>query len=117
MTYTPLTDPFTIRFVKDEVEYEAVVTYAREKDCCANFFDVAIKAPPGIESFHLKEKPTPGADFESMIWVDDQDQVKMIYQVIGEEIEKYLRKNLGIILIDAPVTIQEDDFISGKENE
>lgn len=116
MPYTPLVDPFTIRFRKDEVEYEALVTYAKETDCCANFFDVNIKVPAGIKPFQLKEKPTPGAESESMIWVDKDDQVKMLYQIMGDEIEKYLRKDLGIILIDAPVINHEDDF-SSREND
>lgn len=109
MPYTPLTDPFTIRFYKDEVEHEAQVIYAKETKCCANFFDVRVKVPQGIGQFYLKEKPTPGTEADSMIWVDKEDQAKMIYQVIGDEIEKYLRKDLGIFLIDAPVVKDGDD--------
>lgn len=116
MLYTPLSDPFTIRFMKDDVEYEALIIYAKEKDCCTNFFDITIKVPAGIKPFHLKEKPTPGAETGSMIWVDKDDQVKMIYQIMGDEIEKYLRKDLGIFLIDAPVINHEDDF-SSQEND
>lgn len=116
MPYTPLTDPFTIRFFNDKVEHEAQVTYAKETSCCANFFDVNVKVPERIGQFHLKEKPTPGAEADSMIWVDKDDQVKMIYQIIGNEIEKYLRTNLGIFLIDAPVIYHENDF-SSQEND
>lgn len=116
MPYTPLTDPFTIRFLKDEVEHVALVTYAKETDCCANFFNVNIKVPKGIKPFHLKEKPTPGAQDESMIWIDDDDQVKIIYQIVGDEIEKYLRRDLGIFLIDAPVVNREDN-LSSKGND
>jgi len=116
MSFTPLTDPFTIRFRTDDKDYEALVTYARDVDCCTNFFDVVIKSPSGIEPFQLKEKPAPGAEFESMIWVDKQDQVKMLYQFIGDGIERYMKENLRIFLIDAPVHKNEDDFYEGQEN-
>ncbi|MEJ7740490.1 MAG: hypothetical protein WKF97_23990 [Chitinophagaceae bacterium] len=117
MSYLPLTDPFILRFSKDGIDYEAKVIYAKSTDCCKHFFDVTIQKPEGIKSFHLKEKPTSGPGSENMIWIDENDQVKMFYQVLGYEIEQYMRKNLGILLIDAPVADQEVDHMRDKEND
>lgn len=117
MSYTALTDPFTINFQKDGIHYEAIVTYAQSKECCVNFFDVSIQKPKGMERFHLKEKPTLSPDFDYMVWVDEHEKMKMLYQLIGNEIEIHLRKNLGIFLIGAPVADQENNSFSGEGND
>lgn len=117
MAFTALTDPFLVKFEKDGVLYEAVVTYAKQNDCSEYFFDVNMKKPEGLEPIRLKEKPTLNPDYEYMVWVDDKDRINVIYQQLGNEIEQALKK-LGIFLIDAPLANhpnQDEDF-SSKED-
>ncbi len=104
MAFTALTDPFSINVEKDGMEYDAIVTYGNLNDCSSNLFEVSIMKPAGISPFHLKEKPTLNPDYDYMVWVDELNRVTLLYQLIGVEIEKYMRKNLGIFLIDAPLS-------------
>lgn len=117
MSYLPLTDPFTLRFNKEGMEYEAKVIYAKSNDCGKHFFDVTIQKPEGCKSFQLKQKPTSGTGSDHIIWIDEIDQVNMLYQVLGNEIEQHLRHNLGILLINAPVNDKEGNYGRDKEND
>src|SRR5437870_13103908 len=117
MSYTALTDPFIIHFTHDGLSYEAEITYVKSNDSFSNFFDVAILKPEKLEPFYLKEKPTLNADYDNMVWVDEHEKLKMLYQLIGNEIEKHLRKNLGIFLIDSPLHNREEDFMIPKGNQ
>ena len=103
MEFIPLTDPFTLRFNNNGVTYEATVLYAKSLDCFNHFFDITMQTPEGMRCFHLKEKPHLNPGSETIIWIDQNDHVKMLYQVLGNEIQQYLRKHLGILLIDAPI--------------
>jgi hypothetical protein len=104
MSFTALTDPFNIRVEKDGVEYVANITYGRLNDCGSSLFEVSLVKPEGVPPFLLKEKPTLNPEYDYMVWVDDLNKVNVLYQLIGAEIEKYMRKTLGIFLIDAPLT-------------
>jgi hypothetical protein len=103
MEYTPLADPFMIRFEKDGFEYEAEVVYAKSKSSCTNFFNVEITKPKGVEPFCLKEKPILSSEPGKMFWVDAYDKQSILYQLIGDEIAQHLKNHLGIFLLDAPV--------------
>jgi len=107
MNYTPLADPFVISFEKDGSEYEAKIIYAKSQHSCANFFQVEVTKPKGIEPFCLKEKPVhqPGSD--RMLWVDEDDKQSVFYQLIGEEIAISLKEKLGVYLLD--VAVEDDD--------
>ena len=104
MEYTPLADPFVIRFEKDGVQYEAKVVYGKSTSSCANLFSVEIGWPHGIEPFCLKEKQVHHAQSDIMVWVDEQGRESIFYQVIGNEIAEQLKAKLGIFLLDAPVS-------------
>ena len=117
MSFTALTDPFTIQFEKDGVAYQAVVTYAKQDDCSEYFFNVAINEPAGLSVIHLKEKPTLNPEYDYMVWVDDNDKVNMLYQQIGNEIEHELKK-MGVFLIDAPLanhSTSDNDYTSRED--
>jgi hypothetical protein len=98
--YTPLAEPFTISFEKDSSEYEARVIYAKSAKSCANFFQVVVNKPEGIEPFCLKEKPVISSDGDSITWVDEDDKQSIFYQTIGNEIASQLKTKLGIYLLD-----------------
>ena len=117
MAYTALTDPFTVRFDKDGVDYEAMVTYAKMDDCSEYFFHVDVQKPEGIGPIHLKEKPTLNPEYEYMVWVDDNNRVNILYQQLGSEIERQL-KTMGVFLIDSPVSNhshEDDESSSGND--
>ena len=105
MVYTPLTEPFEINASKQGMEYKVKVVYVKSYASCANFFDVKVEKPSGIEPFYLKEKPVVTPEFEYTIWVDEYGKQSELYQVIGDAIATHLRDNLGIFLIDIPVPI------------
>ena len=109
MEYTPLADPFMIRFEKDGVQYEAKVVYGKSTSSCANLFNVEICWPRGIEPFCLKEKQVHHADSDAMVWVDEQGRESVFYQMIGNEIAGQLKAKLGIFLMDAPVSDKDAD--------
>ena len=100
LDYTPLAEPFTINLQKDGIEYEARVTYAKSRKSCANFFDVVVTKPSGIEPFCLKEKPVLSSDSDSITWVDENDKQSLFYKLVGNEIATNLKNKLGIILLD-----------------
>lgn len=104
MEYTPLADPFNIRFRKDGIEYEAKVTYAKSTSSCANLFYVEMIMPHGIEPFRLKERPVHNEEQDLMVWIDAAGRESMFYQLIGEQVAQYLKQQLGIFLLDTPVT-------------
>lgn len=117
MSFTALTDPFSVEFEKDGVPYQAMVTYAKKDDCSSYFFNVVFSKPEGAAPIHLQEKPTLNPDYDYMVWVDDNNSVSILYQLLGNEIEQQLKK-LGVFLIDAPVSnhVDEDDDYTQKED-
>jgi len=109
MSYTPLTEPFTISFINDGAIHNASVVYAKADDNCSNFFSVTIREPSDIEPIQLKEKPILTPEFEYMVWVDQNDKPTSLYQQIGKEIEKQLKEQMGIILMDVSATQDEQE--------
>ena len=109
MEFTPLAEPFKIRFTKDEVQYEAKVTYAKSVSSCANVFNVEIIWPQGIEPFCLKEKPVHNKEQDLMVWIDEAGRESVFYQILGEQIAGYLKNQLGIFLLDTPVTGKKEE--------
>lgn len=112
MAYIQLTEPFEIVVEFEGVNYEVQVTYVKSKSC-ENFFDVCIKRPRGLRPFSLKEDPIRTPEFEYVLWADENGKQNSLYQEIGNAIAKYLRKHLGIYLIDIPITHDEEDFSQG----
>lgn len=104
MEYTPLADPFDIRFTKDGIEYKGKVTYAKSKNSCTNFFNVVVEWPTGIEPICLKEKAVHQGDSDMMIWMDDQGRESVFYDLIGREIASEIKQQLGVVLLDTPLT-------------
>jgi hypothetical protein len=103
MKYTPLTDPFDIQFSYDTAVFEASVVYVKSTENCANFFEVTITKPTAEPAFFLKEKPILTPEFEYMVWVDERDRQKAVYQEIGHAIQRHLREKEGIYLMDVAV--------------
>lgn len=103
MAYTPLTDPFEIQFSSDSDVFKAGVVYVKSSENCANFFEVTITDPEPAATFFLKEKPVLTPEFEYMVWVDEHDRQKAIYQEIGHAIQRHLREKEGIYLMDVAV--------------
>ena len=113
MDYKPLADPFNIAFEKEGIHYKAKVVYAKSATSCANFYNVEIELPTGIEPFRLKEKPVHNQENDSMVWTDEQGRESTFYQLIGNEIANQMRDQLGILLIDTAVGGKEkaeDEF-------
>jgi hypothetical protein len=104
MEFTPLADPFTIQFKKDAIEYKARVVYAKAVSSCTNVFNVEVITPQGIEPFRLREKPVHSEEEDIMLWIDSEGRDSIFYQLIGEQIAEYLKHQLGIFLLDMPVT-------------
>lgn len=109
ITYTPLTEPFEITFENEETRYRATVVYAKANDTCANVFTVTILEPGGIEPILLKDKPIITAEFEYMVWVDQNDRPRSLYQQIGAEIEKEMKEKLGVFLMDVSASHEEQE--------
>jgi hypothetical protein len=103
MEFTPLADPFKIRFGKDGIQYEAKVIYAKSISSCTNVFNVEMNWPQGIEPFCLKEKPVHNKEQDLMVWVDEEGRESVFYQLLGEQIADYLKNQLGVFLLDTPV--------------
>jgi hypothetical protein len=103
MEYTPLADPFNIQFRKDGIEYKAKVTYAKSKNSCANFFNVVVEWPTGIEPICLKEKAAHHGNNDTMIWMDEQGRESVFYDLIGNEIASQMKQQLGVVLLDSSV--------------
>ena len=104
MDYTALADPFTIRFEKDGIQYEAKVVYAKSISSCANFFKVEMLWPRDIQPFCLKEKQVHNTDNDTMVWVDEQGRESVFYQLIGDHIANQLKAKLGVVLMDAAIS-------------
>lgn len=103
MEFTPLADPFDIQFGKDGIEYKAKVTYAKSKNSCTNFFYVVVEWPTGIEPICLKEKASHEGE-NTMIWMDEQERESVFYDLIGNEIASQVKHQLGVVLLDMPVS-------------
>ena len=103
MKYTALTDPFEIKFASEAASGQAKVIYVKSSLNCANFFEVTIQQPEAAEPFFLKEKPVMTAEFEYMVWVDEDDHQKPIYQEIGHAIQRHLREKEKVYLMDVAV--------------
>ena len=100
MNYKPLADPFNITFQKEGIQYKAKVVYAKSATSCANLYYVEIETPEGIEPFCLKEKPLHNDDSETMLWTDEEGRESNFYQLIGNEIARQMKDQLGVFLID-----------------
>ena len=108
-TYTPLTEPFEITFEKDGTRYRATAVYAKATDTCANVFTVNITEPAGMEPILLKDKPILTPEFEYMVWVDQDDRPRALYQQIGTEIERHLKEKMGVFLMDVSTSHEEQE--------
>lgn len=104
MPLTPQAESFPIRFIKDDTEHEATVTYVKSDACCTNLFNVEVSKPAKAPAFLLREKPGTDRDTDEVIWTDDLGTRNMLYQLIGNEIEKFLKNDLGVFFIDAPLS-------------
>ncbi len=107
MSYTSLAEPFHIQFEKDGEEYAAQVTYVKSGSSCEIFYDVVIQNHEGFESFRLKEKPIRESGSDQIVWIDENNKIKILYQVIGNKIQKHLNRDLGVFLIDEPLADKE----------
>jgi hypothetical protein len=103
MKYTALTDPFDIKFTSEQDTFEAKVQYVKSSENCAYYFEVTIAHPEPVAAFFLKEKPILTPEFEYMVWVDEQDRQKAVYQEIGHSIQRHLREKEGIYMMDVAV--------------
>ena len=103
MKYTALTDPFEINFTNEQGTCAAQVMYVKSSMNCTNYFEVTVKQPEPAAPFFLKEKAVLTPDFEFMVWVDEQDKQKPLYQEIGHAIQRHLREKEKVYLMDVAV--------------
>ena len=100
MKYTALTEPFKITYSAENQTFVASVIYVKSSINCANFFEVTIREPEPAAPFFLKDKPVLTPEFEYMVWVDELDRQKAVYQEIGHAIQRHLREKEGVYLMD-----------------
>ncbi len=103
MKNTALTEPFEIKFTNENDSCAARVIYVKSSQNCANFFEITMLQPEPAEPFFLKEKPVLTPEFEFMVWVDEQDHQKPLYQEIGHAIQRHLREKEKIYMMDVAV--------------